>query len=777
MVRINNHHDLNTNVNSSTTNNFIYHMHSQFIQHTTYFYVLSSYTVPFSSNNSMLNRSKLIPTCPAFVHFTQDDGEEIPPPSMDPSTRPSYLNPEPRVAVVAQSFDDDDDNDDSNEPILKPAASIGVVTKQHSTGGDKDKASSTKTSRLSVLTQLSNDDDDDDNAKEKKGGYDLDSSCDDESECSEKIVAIPSAKEKSTSKNWLSRRGAREKAKSDFKKKFAKKMSKKEKKSAKFRAGVSVYTRHHSVADFAPGDVPRKGHRRTKVKEIGTLIKESQYYKDCWVVAFDKGFSATCSIDHLHFHSSTSNTHHYVKGPDNKMILQKIKKTNNEEEAILRVILHSKIHRTVGHSEVTYDYLVSLFKPQFTWLTSSKLRKYVSTSRKLLNINTNISHPKPGTWIANLPVEDVDEHGNVINNTKTQSFSTKRLFNQNSHPRAVIEHKEYYEKFFARSHHDDERSNKNEDQENHGLACTCCGVRFPKVLSSDDLMKMRVNKMVYGRDTMITKTIRCSDGSSTVVLCIVPDRRHSATDPELAASRAYINKLNRHEGIERRIAANGSIISNLKEIEIFDELMDELDAKSKSTNQDDDFVMVGDNDNVAELVKCKDAEGGFIVVDDAAMDKDGSDNGSTTVDDDNDKDDVDSIDDCDDDSDGDSNSRHDDDDDGKDGGSSFGLFDGGNNYDRDGNDGDVHRDDRDDQNSHGSNGQNHSSTYDNTCSPKPKMFSLNSDDGYSGGYDEKTPTPTPVTVERPRGYDEYPEVVAYLESGEYYHCCIHANNL
>ena len=66
----------------------------------------------------------------------------------------------------------------------------------------------------------------------------------------------------------------------------------------------------------------------------------------------------------------------------------------------------------------------------------------------------------------------------------------------------------------------------------------------------------------------------------------------------------------------------------MKEIEIFDELMDELDAKSKSTNQDDDFVMVGDNDNVAELVKCKDAEGGFIVVDDAAMDKDGNDDGS-----------------------------------------------------------------------------------------------------------------------------------------------------
>ena len=39
------------------------------------------------------NRSKL-PTRPAFVSFTQDDGEEAPPaPSMDPARIPSYLNP------------------------------------------------------------------------------------------------------------------------------------------------------------------------------------------------------------------------------------------------------------------------------------------------------------------------------------------------------------------------------------------------------------------------------------------------------------------------------------------------------------------------------------------------------------------------------------------------------------------------------------------------------------------------------------------------------------
>ena len=55
-----------------------------------------------------------------------------------------------------------------------------------------------------------------------------------------------------------------------------------------------------------------------------------------------------------------------------------------KQHSILRITLNTTIHCTIGHKDITYDYLVDLFKPQYEWLTSSKLCKYVSTSRRLL---------------------------------------------------------------------------------------------------------------------------------------------------------------------------------------------------------------------------------------------------------------------------------------------------------------------------------------------------------------------------------------------------------
>ena len=180
----------------------------------------------------MLNRFKF-PTRPGFFSATQSDGEESPPPSMDATKRAPYL--------------------------------------------------STSRSGVAVLTQLSDDDLDDD--KMDCGG----DSSGDESGPSGGVVPIPSFKEKPTPKDWLQKRSKREKAKASLKKGYAKKLTKKEKKIALFKQGTYVWSTHDSVSDFAPGDLPQKGKRRKKVKEYGTLMKKSQYYKDSWVVSFDKG--------------------------------------------------------------------------------------------------------------------------------------------------------------------------------------------------------------------------------------------------------------------------------------------------------------------------------------------------------------------------------------------------------------------------------------------------------------------------------------------------------
>ena len=203
----------------------------------------------------MLNRFQpaLFFARPDFVCVTQPDGEEVPPPSMR--------------------------RDNTSGSLFGSAQA-----------------------RPAVLTQTSSVDD----ASESGDSVSL-SSSDDDSDNPDAVVAIPSLKEKPTASNWLSRRSQREVARHLAKKKFAKKQSKEEKKLAKLKVGTYVWTRQEGIADFAPDDPPQKGKRRTRVKVYGTLMKKSVYYKDCWVVYFDKiDITATCHYKHLHFEAATS---------------------------------------------------------------------------------------------------------------------------------------------------------------------------------------------------------------------------------------------------------------------------------------------------------------------------------------------------------------------------------------------------------------------------------------------------------------------------------------
>ena len=372
-------------------------------------------------------------------------------------------------------------------------------------------------------------------ADDSKSGEKSPSSSDLDDDDPDAVVAIPSRKEKVNSKNWLRKRGARAKAKATFKKKFKKKMTKFEKLKLKLKTGTYIWTQHEDVADFHPDDLPQKGKRRSRIKEYGTLIKKSSYYHDCWVVGFDKGFSYTLSYKTLHYVSNSSSMYKFVNGPDGKKVLEKVNGNKEEQDAILRVILNSKIHKTVGHEDITYDYLESLFKPRYAWLTSSKLRKYVSTCRSLFKVNTSTTQPKPGTWLSSLPDEDPDSP--LIDKS---GFRSRRFFNQNSHKNANIEHlnvkKASADKSIARGFHGvsfdgNERncsltSNNYDDQvqdnlENHGLVCTCCGIRFKEVVTDEDMTKLFEAKRQHGRHMMITKVSKCGKDRD-IVIEVVP---------------------------------------------------------------------------------------------------------------------------------------------------------------------------------------------------------------------------------------------------------------
>ena len=164
----------------------------------------------------MLNRSQLISVNPDFVCITQPDDEETPPFPIDKwQVPPSDIpNTKKGTEVITQTQEDDHDRSES------------------------------------ISTSDVADDD------------------------SENVASVPTFSGRDNSHNWLKRRGAREKARTQFRKKFAKKMTKEERKLSKLKSGVTIWCKHESVADFHPDDKPRKGHRRVRVKEFGTLLKK-----------------------------------------------------------------------------------------------------------------------------------------------------------------------------------------------------------------------------------------------------------------------------------------------------------------------------------------------------------------------------------------------------------------------------------------------------------------------------------------------------------------------
>ena len=285
----------------------------------------------------------------------------------------------------------------------------------------------------------------------------------------------PSTKSSNSGGVWYSKltTAQREEAKRKLQTTISSSKAKRTKRSKVIKKGQYVYTKDQRIAKKSL--LPRPGGKRCyRIEARGTVIKPSAYYDKVWLIKFDDGRSFLCSEGLLHIISQTSPTHRLTRDENNNMIVEKIDREAEDREAILDTILNSKIHRTIGHDEVTYENLVTLFKPQYSWLTASKLRKHTSVRRRFLAINST-ADPKPSspntrTWLSHLPTED----------------------NEGS------EKKESLEGNIADRNHENSKTANDEDMddddevENHGLACTCCGVRS-NVVNESDLKQMNIN--------------------------------------------------------------------------------------------------------------------------------------------------------------------------------------------------------------------------------------------------------------------------------------------
>ena len=309
---------------------------------------------------------------------------------------------------------------------------------------------------------------------------------------------VPEPKDKPLSKaEWLSPISKKEKAKSKLKETLAKMSRSRQKKNSLIKPGVYGYTTDKRVSDLTGPIVP--GTRRKRPQMYGTVIKPSNFYDNVWLFKLDDGRSFMCAADLIKFVSNESPTIKLVKGKDGITGVERLKSEICEQrDFILKTILNSKIHCTDGFQEVTYDKLVEVFKPQHTWLTSSKLRKYVGISRKNTTVNTPQNNPKPGTWLAELPIEESDRSDNDHQSEDSNSGSSKDTINK--------------QQVTGRNHASDYESSEDsyvivEDRSptSHGVACTCCSVSRSSLLTMTDCGLMLKAKQDSGCDQKITR--------------------------------------------------------------------------------------------------------------------------------------------------------------------------------------------------------------------------------------------------------------------------------
>ena len=458
--------------------------------------------------------------------------------------------------------------------------------------------------------------------------------CSAESLESPDVVAIPNIKEKVTPKNWLNRKTEKEKAKHKLKSKGTTKLTKAMLNEAMLKEGAMVKTQDSNIADFDPNDPPRKGFRRQRVWEFGTILRPSRYYKKCWVVFFEKlNITATCGSSTLKFVASSSPSFRFKKNQEGKIVLTKIDRNKDENESILRDILNTKVHKSVTTKDYTYSYLCKSYQKQYAWLTSSKLRDYVHNHKDLSSItkqsSSTSSSPskKTGTWFEVLLKQDtIQDH--------TKGFSPRkdlqvRKFLHNNHKHAInsvnvnkSDETSKSDSIFARRNHGQEedefvvhdnnipakfptRSEKpikkgyklDDDVDNHGIACTCCGIHFPEIVIPSDISLMLKKREEAGFHTMIEKVVKHGK-SRHVTVKVFPQ----PISPDVWKTRDFVNSLNRKTGKDRRFNAFGKFIADPMAVRLFDVCNLQASEKKHEYAKNMDIHSFPDNDSFVSIL-------------------------------------------------------------------------------------------------------------------------------------------------------------------------------
>ena len=223
----------------------------------------------------------------------------------------------------------------------------------------------------------------------------------------------PRRSSRSKSKNkWFKRRSEDDVLVTQYRNRMSFLTAQRLNRQVSFNEGGQVVTKHPSIAPLSDKPPPGKKNK-VRLPTYGTVIKQSEYYPAFWLVKFYDGRSFYVTESAVTFLSKTSPSHKLKRAPDNTLAMQKIdKKVKNDKEKILSDILMSKVQVLPDLNLSTYEGVCELFKPHYSWLTTSYLKDHAYVMRKKLDVI------QEGTWLYSLP----DPYPNLGNPQSTKDW-------------------------------------------------------------------------------------------------------------------------------------------------------------------------------------------------------------------------------------------------------------------------------------------------------------------------------------------------------------------
>ena len=181
-----------------------------------------------------------------------------------------------------------------------------------------------------------------------------------------------------------------------------------------FSIGTRLYSIHKDIAPLE--DQIQPGYARCKrIPTYGAVVKQSEFFPQFWLVRYNNGTEFYCTEKAVHFIDKLNHVPSVGKDSSiHKMKLKKMKQLKQDCELIMTQIVCSKMIKLPGWSNITYESLTNLFKPEYPWLTPGKLRKHVHLCRKQM-------HPiEVDTWLHSLPAAFGTKHSNNDDNLSSK---------------------------------------------------------------------------------------------------------------------------------------------------------------------------------------------------------------------------------------------------------------------------------------------------------------------------------------------------------------------